>query len=187
MSQNNKSKEVMFKAQSSLKVIFYCHEPISRNLYWTIHITHLGCHQSIYSPCHRRCPIIPPPPYWNLLQSGKQLLHLCYSYHTKNKKYFFIFSDHTYRSWNKKTREQVPKTDEERHHDGSNLVVWCQGHRHHSIQCEVDKGHEYEEVKPNEVFDLWLEPNHPVEDSGVYQTLDCNINDFNRNLQKQLF
>lgn len=73
----------------------------------------------------------------------------------------------TYRSWDKKSREEVPEIDEERHNDCSNLVVWREGHSHHSVQREVQERHEYEVVEPQEFFSLGLEPNHPVEDSGI--------------------
>jgi len=74
---------------------------------------------------------------------------------------------HTYRSWDKKTREQVPETDEEGHNNCSNLIVWCQSYSHHSIQCEVQKAHEYEVVEPQKVFKTLFKPNHPVENNGI--------------------
>ena len=67
MGRNNSSKEVIFKAQVRLQVIFHRHIALSRYLNWSGLVTHLRGHKAIDCPRDRRAPVIPPPPYWNLL------------------------------------------------------------------------------------------------------------------------
>nr|GMD54212.1 premnaspirodiene oxygenase-like [Ipomoea batatas] len=43
----------------------------------------------------------------------------------------------TYRSWNEKPGEEIPKADEERHDDSRNVVAWSEGDEHHSASVAL--------------------------------------------------
>lgn len=89
----------------------------------------------------------------------------------------------TYRSWNKKTREQIPEAEEERHDDCSNGVTWSECYKHHPIQCEVDEAHKYKEIEPEEFVCSPMEADHRVEKKAIYESLDSNVNGFYSHLR----
>jgi hypothetical protein len=68
MGGSHRSEEVIVKPQVLLKVILNCNEIFSWYLHWRSIVAHLGGNKAIKCPCHWRSPVIPPPPYWNLLQ-----------------------------------------------------------------------------------------------------------------------
>lgn len=57
--------------------------------------------------------------------------------------FFYLLKD-TYRSGYHESGKQVPEAKEERHENGSDLLVWSKSHKHHSIEGEVHKAHQHE-------------------------------------------
>lgn len=90
----------------------------------------------------------------------------------------------TYRPRNEKTREQVPETEEEGHANGSNLVARSQCNNHHTVEGEVDEGHEYKIEEIKEFDGRPLKPNHRVENKSVNDCLDYYIYYLYGHLQK---
>lgn len=94
------------------------------------------------------------------------------------------YQDFPYHPWNEEAGEEVPEAKEERHDNCCYLVIWCKGHKHHSIECEVDEAHEHVVVEPEELCSLPLESNHRVKDKAVKESLDPNVDCFHSHLSR---
>lgn len=77
----------------------------------------------------------------------------------KSLTYYKLARD-TYHPREEEAREEVPEAQEKGHHNGRNLVAWRECYKHHAVQCEVDKAHQYEVVEPEELVNVPSEPNH---------------------------
>lgn len=78
MSCSYSSKEVMLKSIMLLNVLLHCHPTFFCYINLRKLVTDLRCHKAIDCPGHRRCPVIPPPPYWNLLQISGMAFQFSY-------------------------------------------------------------------------------------------------------------
>lgn len=86
--------------------------------------------------------------------------------------FFISLLKDTYRSGNHESGEQVPEAKEERHKNGSDLLVWSESHKHHSIEGEVHKAHQHEKIEPQELGNFPVEPDHRVKQQRVHYGLD---------------
>lgn len=48
-----------------------------------------------------------------------------------------ISAEATYRSWDDKSREEIPKCVEESGDNSGNVVIWSDSHSHHTVEDEV--------------------------------------------------
>lgn len=92
----------------------------------------------------------------------------------------------TYCPRNEETGEQVPKADEERCCNGTNLETWGKRDEHHSVQSEVDETCADEIVEPEEFHSFHLESNHCEEQNGIHKSLHYYIDYLDCHLQMKL-
>lgn len=79
-----------------------------------------------------------------------------------------------YRSWDEEPREEVEECIESCGKYGCYMVVWCNGHSHHSIVCEVEEGEEVDKVKPEEFWSCPLKADHGVHNKSIVRCLNKN-------------
>lgn len=88
----------------------------------------------------------------------------------------------TYRLRNDETGEDIPNAVERRRDNGGDVVVGCDGDRHHPIQGEIEQCEVCEENVPKELNHGPLESNHGIHQHSIYKCLNKDVGQFNHNL-----
>ena len=92
----------------------------------------------------------------------------------------------THRSWDKETREEIKESIECCCKDWCHLVVWCDGHSHHSIICEVQEREEADKEEPKELLHFPFKAHHCIHYEWVINSLEKHIWYFTKDLQLKM-